>query len=237
LESLGITKVVAMEQYHNPEDLFMDLLNKGVAFINMSGEHLQNAEVEYYKKFYDYNAAFLSKAKHIVVLGVGTAKTIFEELYATKFKLSSALIHPSGKNKEDARWQQVWTGTYLKDNFLVDKTVEALDKNILSKSEIEKHFYLNLPNASLYSNGPVERGVHGVELIEGEYYASHYHLKTKIAKEPLRAILSRMNGMELTRLAGLETDFHQWPKVKYVPDPYFIQKYKLSWLIKQFVKS
>ena len=237
LNALGYTLGYAIQTYINPVDMFMDLLDKGIAFVNMSGERLENTNIEYYQKFYDYNSAFLSKAEKIVVLGLTTSKAIFEELYASNFKVTEYLIHPSGKNREDERWTRYWTGTYLKDKYLEGKVMDDnLSYPVLDKASLMQYFDLNIPQHLLYSKGSVEKGIHGVEFVNGDYFASHYHLKTKLAKYPYQGKIANISPQELTRMASREPNFAQWPKVKYSADYYEIQKYSLSWIVNTLFK-
>ncbi len=237
LNSLGYTMDYAKQTYANPVDMFLDLLNKGIAFINMSAEHLKSKEIEYYRKFYDYNSVFLSKAEKIVVLGISKSKLIFEELYSLEFKANEFLIHPSGKNREDERWTRYWTGTYLKDKYLEGKVMDNnLSYPILDKATLMQYFDLNIPPHMLYSKGSVEKGMHGVEFVNGDYFASHYHLKTKLAKYPFQSKIANISPQELTRMASREPNFAQWPKVKYSADYYEIQKYSLSWIVNTLFK-
>lgn len=95
-----------------------------------------------------------------------------------------------------------------------------------------KNFNLNIPNTQLYSKGNTEFGMHGIELINGEYYASHFHLKTKIAKGNLKQFIENISPKELYDNALKDnSDFQNWPEVKYQGDNYSIKKYKFSWLM------
>jgi len=117
--SLGIDLEHAKTELSTPIELFMDLLDQGIAFINVNHELFSaNSNVEKYK---DYNNQFLSKADKIVVLGLSTAKTAFLQHYSN-YSNVSYLIHPSGRNKNSTpeQWNAIWANTYLKNNYLTN---------------------------------------------------------------------------------------------------------------------
>lgn len=117
LFSLGVDLDQAIKDFSTPIDLFMYLLDEGIAFINVNHElFTANSNVEKYKS---YNNEFLSKADKIVVLGLSTAKTAFLEHYSNYSK-ASYLIHPSGRNRNSMpdQWNRIWATTYLKTNYL-----------------------------------------------------------------------------------------------------------------------
>ena len=117
LFSLGVDLDQSRQAFATPIDLFMYLLDEGIAFINVNHElFTANSNVEKYKS---YNNEFLSKADKIVVLGLSTAKTAFLEHYSNYSKVSY-LIHPSGRNRNSMpdQWNRIWATTYLKTNYL-----------------------------------------------------------------------------------------------------------------------
>ena len=105
--------------------MFLDLLEKGIAFINVN--HIlfsENTDVNKYKL---YNNQFLNKTDKIAVLGLSTAKVAFQNTYP-EYKNVKFLIHPSGKAKTNnlIQWENIWAKTYLKDNFLTKSTIESI---------------------------------------------------------------------------------------------------------------
>ena len=119
LHSLGIDLEQAKNEFSTPIELFMDLLDQGIAFINVNHELFSaNSNVE---KYIDYNNQFLSKADKIVVFGLSTAKTAFLQHYSN-YSNVSYLIHPSGRNKNSIpeQWNTIWANTYLKNNYLTN---------------------------------------------------------------------------------------------------------------------
>lgn len=119
LHSLGIDLDQAKNKFSSPIELFMHLLNQGIAFINVNHELFSsNSNIEKYK---GYNDQFLSKANKIVVLGLSTAKTAFLQHYRN-YSNVSYFIHPSGRNKNTLpeQWNAIWASTYLKNNYLTN---------------------------------------------------------------------------------------------------------------------
>jgi hypothetical protein len=117
LFSLGIDLEQAKNEFSSPIELFMHLLDQGIAFINVNHElFTANSNVEKYK---GYNNQFLSKANKIIVLGLSTAKTAFLEHYSN-YSNVDYFIHPSGRNKNSIpeQWKSIWGTTFLKNNFL-----------------------------------------------------------------------------------------------------------------------
>lgn len=100
--------------------------------------------------------------------------------------------------------------------------------------KLEKYFNL-VYNIPLISRGGVRKGIHGIEEINGEFYATHFHLKNYVAKGPLIGFINSITSMELFDLARRDNeDFLRWPKVRYSDYNYDIQKYKLSWIIRLY---
>lgn len=97
---------------------------------------------------------------------------------------------------------------------------------------LEDYFDLNIPSVELFAKGPTISGVHGIELINGEYFASHYHLKVSIAKGEMKQFMESVSPKELYNNAMKENiDFNKWPEVQYEDDDFTIRKYKFTWLI------
>jgi len=117
LFSLGVDIESAKDNFNSPVDLFFDLLEQGIAFINVN--HELNSNNSKPEKYRDYNLEFLEKAPEIVVLGLSTAKDAFEKHYSEYIPVN-CLIHPSGRNKTNqfTQWNLVWNNSYLKNNFL-----------------------------------------------------------------------------------------------------------------------
>lgn len=115
LYSLGYSEKLIREKYSDPKELFFDLLKKGIGFINISYELLNETSKQMFQEYQKFNKPFLAKAKKIIVLGSSKTKPYFESQYS-EFKITRTLIHPSLKAKEynSTRWAQVWENEYLK---------------------------------------------------------------------------------------------------------------------------
>ena len=125
LHSLGIDIDELKNEFSNPIEMFFDLLDKGIAFINVNHTLFsENTDVNKYKL---YNNQFLNKTDKIVVLGLSTAKVAFQNTYP-EYQNVNFLIHPSGKAKTNnlIQWVNIWAKTYLKDNFLTKSTIESI---------------------------------------------------------------------------------------------------------------
>lgn len=103
--------------------------------------------------------------------------------------------------------------------------------------ELEKYFNLYIKNEELFEKtGEIIEGKHGVTIINGEYYASLYHLQNGIAKGELLNVLKTKKDKELKSLAKEKnTDFDTWQTVVYKNEAGVFQKYKYSWLVKEFI--
>lgn len=230
LFSLGYTEEYIVSKYKNPLALFCDLLSKGIAFINVSSLLLDDATELTLKADILYNENFLSKTDKIVVLGKSNATRLFKQYYS-EYHIFVSLIHPSGLAKKHSQeeWENRWDTAYLKTTFSITFNAKR------TTMELDDYFNLDLPSFKLYSKGNAIEGVHGIELVNGEYFASHFHLKTEIAKEELRKLLENSTPKELYSNAQRENvDFKDWPEVKYEGDSYSIKKYKLSWLLEYY---
>lgn len=119
LFSLGYAKDWIVSNYNNPIELFIDLLAKGIAFINVSSVLVKFATEESLKEDANYNENFLSKADKIIILGKSKATTLFKQHYPN-YKVTTSLIHPSGKAKKynEVEWTNVWRKQFLKNNYL-----------------------------------------------------------------------------------------------------------------------
>lgn len=112
----------------------------------------------------------------------------------------------------------------------------------ISREVLEKYFdfsYLN-DEAKLFSSGEVEYGKHGFFEYDGEYYASLYHLKTKIAKGEIKKVLENKNTYELGQI-GIDL-FRKFPNstflsVKYESLSFEIKQYPLSIILRYFVPN
>lgn len=146
--SLGLTEERIRTEYKNPKVLFFDLLlTRNIAFINVSNKllsklnefELENAILN--TKTENINA--LKKAKKIILLGKGKARSYFEKYYS-EFKYDIVFLHPSKNAKKDneKEWNELWATNYIEKNILnKNKTVSGLKvigKIDLSKFEKEK---------------------------------------------------------------------------------------------------
>lgn len=115
LYSLGYSEEMIRNKYSDPIELFFDLLSKGIGFINISYELLDETTEELFIAYQKYNRLFLIKSDRIVVLGSSRTKPLFEKQYHD-FKIYKTLIHPSLKAKEydEVEWKRKWETKYLK---------------------------------------------------------------------------------------------------------------------------
>lgn len=124
----------------------------------------------------------------------------------------------------------------LKDEY--DLVKYAFDDILKFKRQsLAKYFDLNIENDKIYSSGPVENGVHGVEIINGEYYASLYHIKNFIAKGELKSFLDRFTGSSgLIEFARILNDQYRFDMVyvKYANQSFAIKKYPYSAILNYF---
>jgi hypothetical protein len=105
----------------------------------------------------------------------------------------------------------------------------------MKENYLKLYFDLNIPNEKLYKKSNALKGCHGVEELNGEYFATHYHLKKSIAKNELKAQLQEIQDKDLKNLAKASDDsFHNWPVVQ-LEDGTILQKYKYTWILKHFI--
>jgi hypothetical protein len=118
LYSLDINIDSAIKNFSSPIELFYDLLDNGIAFINVNHEMFTD-QAQNLSIFKPYNQSFLEKAEQIVVLGLSKAKDAFKQYYS-EFENVEFLIHPSAKAKLNSPidWKKKWNKTHLKNNYL-----------------------------------------------------------------------------------------------------------------------
>lgn len=98
------------------------------------------------------------------------------------------------------------------------------------ENELSEYFDLNIKNTDLYAAGDVEKGVHGIEFIEGDFYASLFHIQQSIAKGELKKFLQQFVGSKMLKELGnsLQKEYNfNTVKVKYNNQAYQITKYPL----------
>lgn len=98
------------------------------------------------------------------------------------------------------------------------------------ENELSEYFNLNTKNSDLYAAGEVEKGVHGIEFIEGDFYASLFHIQQSIAKGELKKFLLQFVGSKMLKELGnsLQKEYNfNTVKVKYKNQAYQITKYPL----------
>lgn len=99
------------------------------------------------------------------------------------------------------------------------------------KKSLEDFFDLSISNNELFAAGEVAEGNHGVEIVNGEYYASLYHIQNHIAKGELKEFLMKYKGTMMMAELGaiLKTNYDFQPVlVKYTNPKYSINKYPYS---------
>ncbi|PKR79556.1 hypothetical protein CW751_14495 [Brumimicrobium salinarum] len=106
--------------------------------------------------------------------------------------------------------------------------------------KINEYFDLSIPNEKLYSAGEVEEGQHGVEIINGDYYASLYHIKNFISKGELKDFLSQFKTTE--SLFGFSEILAKKYKfdvttVKYKTQDFKIKKYPYEVILNYFMEN
>jgi hypothetical protein len=181
LYSLGFDRAFIQSHFNNPIDLFFHLLEEGICFLNISSVLLKDSSEQSLNEDKNYNEQFLSKSKKIVILGLGVATKLFNENYYG-YPCVDYLIHPSGLAKKNytKKWEEVWTKQYLKITYLT--IFNSKNKDM----QLEDYFDLTVKNEDLFSAGSVDEGYkHGVEIIEGEYFATLYHIQNGISKGKL----------------------------------------------------
>lgn len=108
------------------------------------------------------------------------------------------------------------------------------------ENELSEYFNLNIKNTDLYAAGEVEKGVHGIEFIEGDFYASLYHIQQSIAKGELKTFLQKFVGSKMLREFGnsIQSEYNfSTVKVKYKKQAYQITKYPLVVVLDFFKRN
>lgn len=120
LNSFGLQdKLIA--NYPSTKELFFHLLERGVAFINISYELLKEIDKKDLElrlnEFKIYNNQFLIKSENICLLGFKTKK-MFEKYYP-EYKCFDTLLHPSpiNKIKRKNEWEKYYKSDYLKQKY------------------------------------------------------------------------------------------------------------------------
>lgn len=109
--------------------------------------------------------------------------------------------------------------------------------------DLKKYFNIDVPNEKLYSKDvPIELGEHGVTEINGEYYATTFHLKgggrgtEPIAKGEVLLWINKDGERLIWNALDQKALENNWPKIKYVGSR-AIQKYSISEIYKLFNKE
>jgi type I restriction enzyme M protein len=105
---------------------------------------------------------------------------------------------------------------------------------------LSNYFDFDISNDNLYSAGEVEYGIHGIEDMGDERFASIYHIQRHIAKGELKEYLAQFKGTEkISELSHLIRSKYTFPtiKVKYKNQNFEIQKYPYSVILKFFLES
>lgn len=110
------------EKKISTEELFIELLNKGICFINISYELLTEIPIEQLEdslsKFKTFNKFFLEKSDNIVLLGKTTTLKLFNKNYS-EYTNFETLIHPSPRNKSKLEWKEIYEKPFLKDKYML----------------------------------------------------------------------------------------------------------------------
>ncbi len=234
LYSLGFDRTFIQSHFNNPIDLFFYLLEEGICFLNISSVLLKDNTEQSLNEDKNYNEQFLSKSKKIVILGLGQATKLFNENY-NGYHCVDYLIHPSGlaKKKYNKKWEEVWTKQYLKITYLT--IFNSKNKDM----QLEDYFDLTVKNEDLFSAGEVEKGKHGVEIIDGDYYASLYHIQNGISKGKLKEFLEQFKGSKMLTELGNSIS-KEYPfrtvKVKYINQSFEIKKFPYTAILGYFEK-
>jgi len=105
---------------------------------------------------------------------------------------------------------------------------------------LKKYFHLDLANEEMFAAGEVETGVHGVETVDGDHYASLYHIVNFTSKGELKSFLANFSGQgnlsELARIISSKYDFDS-VYVKYKNQGYEIKKYPYKAILNYFLES
>jgi hypothetical protein len=99
----------SLKHYKKPSDVFYELLESGVAFVNISHKLLDDTTEAELIEYSHYNKQILSKAQGVVVLGKTKSRALFEQYYPeyTEFQ---TLIHPSklARKSNPKEWDNTW---------------------------------------------------------------------------------------------------------------------------------
>lgn len=99
----------SVKHFKKPSDVFYDLLDSGIAFVNISHKLLENTTEAELIQYSHYNNQILSKAEEIVVLGKTKSKVLFERYYPEHPNFQT-FIHPSklARNSNLREWNNTW---------------------------------------------------------------------------------------------------------------------------------
>nr|WP_299202855.1 hypothetical protein [uncultured Brumimicrobium sp.] len=99
----------SLKHYRNPSDVFYELLDGGIAFVNISHKLLDETTESELIEYSHYNKQILSKAEEIVVLGKSKSKALFERYYP-EYKGFQTFIHPSqlARKSNPKEWENTW---------------------------------------------------------------------------------------------------------------------------------
>lgn len=107
--------------------------------------------------------------------------------------------------------------------------------------ELKEYFDLSVKNEDLYSAGGVEKGyTHGIEIIDGEFYATLYHIQKSISKGKLKEFLQQFENTEMLKKLGINlSKAYQFKtiKVKYTNYRNEIEKYPFSAILAYFYNN
>lgn len=98
------------------------------------------------------------------------------------------------------------------------------------EEELAEYFNISIKNSELYAAGEVEKGVHGIEVVDGDHYASLFHIQQSIAKGELKKFLQQFVGSKMLKELGnsLQKEYNfNTVKVKYKNQAYKITKYPI----------
>lgn len=128
LNSLGLHERNT-RRFGDTRELFYYLLEKGIAFINISNKLLEGEFIEGHTKSEfnqrlfrlnegkilssrKYNINFIENSTKIVLLGKWKTEPIFKKYYS-EFEYNETLIHPSNYNSKSPKATKEWESAYL----------------------------------------------------------------------------------------------------------------------------